>query len=470
MAKKNKTPQKNNNVKVGKKGNAIGPGIQVTNRNKPKKGNQKKAPVKIINPAFNPSATLEGKDLKRSIQEQIKASIAPVLKNLGQQTTQLGREENTALSGEAARGQSLTAGVGNYYEKLAAEEAARIAAQQSSNNVSVAQVQAAANAAAQGVSGGNASILAGAETANPQGGASKEALLKTMAEQQGNIGAQGQALVGATASQGQNWSGLLNALAGSAQMRGGEEVGQIGSETSSNLNRIGNEFGKQRAELGNAKKEIIEKRPSLFNELLEKAIERERNYGLSRATLGLEKEKVGNEVKTAGEGVKYAEVSAKEQLKTKLSEIKAEEGKRARELSEIGASEAEKLKATQSFREKEIAAQNEFQSNKNAFREKELENPAVTGKGGKGNKPYEGYQTLPKSVSYLRGLLNEEPVHLVQGTGKKSAKQVRKAAYDKLVNFGASPQVAKAAIKKLVQQHKTAEKNKVKKVAKGVGF
>lgn len=474
MAKKNKTQQKNNNVKVGKP--AIGNNIAVTNKRRAaanSKKRQQKSQAKLVNPAFNPNALLEGKNLKRAIQEQVKMAIAPTLRNIGLQGQELGKQEGTALQAEAARGNQLVSNIGNYYENLAAEEAQRIAAQQGASQVSVGQVQSAAQQAAEALQGANQGILAGSQTANPEGGASKEALAKALAENQTNIGSQGQALVANAAGSGQNWNGLLTAMAGSAGMRGGEQVARQGEETSSNLNRIGNEFGKRRTELSNAKLELLKERPELFKKLYNEAIERERNYGLSRATLGLEKEKVGNEVATAGNGIKYAEVNAQEQLKTKLAEIKAEERKRSQELASIGASEKEKRQAQENFRREEIQAQNEFQANKNAFREKELENPAVTGKGNNGKKSnYEGYQSLPKTVSYLRNLLNEEPVHLVNGipSENKSAKQVRKAAYDKLVNFGASPQVAKAAIKKLIRQHKSSKQKQTLKKALRTGF
>lgn len=374
-------------------------------------------------PLYEPNASLEGKDLKRFVRQNVQRQIRPTLREANRGLRELDNERRTQVQREALLGRQATQNVGNYYDQLAQQEAALLQAQKSSGAALLSSVGASNAAAVSGVAEAGKAAQEGLGSYSGADISSRDRLAQMIAEQGAATAQQGQALQGAAAGQANDWSALLAATSASGQMQGTQQLGDLNRTIQSRISELDNNAIQQANKVRGAKYELIKSRPELMAKTLAEARKEQSDLQLSKAALGIKKNEAKLKYKESKAGVNYAKIKGRQELRL----LKEKQKIRLQEIQAQGASYQE-LNAQKAQQNKEYL---------------ELQKKVY---GNKGNNS-EGWQSFKRTMSYLRS----SPVHPSE---LAESKQKRRQAYDKLVRYGASPETAKKVIKQYVHGYK----------------
>lgn len=392
---------------------------------------------------YDTSASLGPKAFRRAVNKIVRSEVRPILKAYHNQINELQGRAAYDVQKEANLGRQATNNIGNYFDQLAQQEAANLQAQKASSASTGAAVAGANKEALAGIQAAAAAAQKGAGSYSGQDIAARDRLAQMIATQEGAAQREGQADKTMAAETAAGREAMLRALAGSSRMRGQETIGDVNRQVQGNIGKIREGYGEAINKAQQGRNEILEKRPGLFWEALTGLRDKEQNYQLSKAALGIKKFEAKTERQGNKSGTSYAKITARNNLKLTREKHKL----RMEEMAKLGATEAERRAEEHRFREKELHWQ------------KIIANSGGGGKNGAG-----GYQPFGKTYSYLRGG-SQHP--------KQLAKQIyqnkgdRKKAYDKLRRYGASDKVAKNAIKKLIKQYVTGKALRVAKDPNG---
>lgn len=416
---------------------------KTTKRNKQQQHHKKKEQPKRLEPLFEPNHALSGKDLKQGARELLQREIRPTLKQANRQLNYLGIQEKAALDRASGAGQQGSANISSYYDNLAKQETAFLNAQNGSQAQLQQFLQGNAAQTQQGIAAAGGAVSKNLSPTDQPIGANAR-LSEQQMEYAGQAAKAAQAQNANAATQAKQYSQYASELAGSAGMRGGEQLGAYNKQIANRLAEIGNEYGENRNKVLNTKAELLEQRPELYHKALEALRKESRETYQGNRVLGIKEE--ANKA-----GTNYAKVNGQEEIRR----LHAEEAKRAREIKETGGSNKELAELKHQFRLEELAIEEGMYGSGGGG-----------GKGG-GASSAEWGEWGSKAMSWLRSA-EFHPKQLTggysftkEGTEKNfSAKQVRKKAYDSLVNRNVPPAVAKEAVKRFTKKGITKKRGR----------
>lgn len=409
------------------------------NKNKGNKGNQnkqQKSSPPAAHGAYAPKEILEGPHLRKAVQQIVNFQTRPGIRQANRAIAESEKEREKDIGREKNLGQQAGVNIADYYHKLAADETEKLLGIEKANEAAKAGVAESGRETLAGIAAAGKEGTEGIGAYEGQDISSRDRLAQMIAQYGATAANQNNALNAEANEKGQAWSGLMGMEGLAGQQRGGQILGDTRRQVLGQIGSLKREYGSDISKLKGAKLELLLQRPELAAKALSELTERERNYILSKATLGLEKKKLGSEEKGKTGGVAYSNVNTANLIKLK----KLEQRQRLQELAASGAS-YEQLQAQKAQDSKEII---------------ELQQSGY-GKGGSGGSKAGGYLPFGKVFSILRGspISGKDLFEGYMHEGKKSpAKQVRKQAYDKLRASGATDKTAKKAIKKLINQYR----------------
>lgn len=411
------------------------------------KGPGKQVETKTYKGLYEPGEILRGPDLKRAVFQTVNAQINPALRDIRSNIRSLGKERDFEVGRERRLGEQALGNTKQYYDSLAQHER-NLLASRSGAEAALQTTLAGIGADTQtALSGAGSAVTAGlGENTGGQEIGSRERLAQMMAEQIGNAARENATTRGLAAGQGTAAQNLIAELGVTGQIRGAELTSKGQGEVRNAMQRIRNEYAKEIGKQRQSRNELIEKRPELMNSALMQFREGERNQEATDAALGIERAELRQKGKESGEGIRYAKVNAREQLKV----LQQKQKNRLEEMQEQGASyaqlNAEKSQQNKEYLELQAQLTRENNEAKQAGSLNYL-NRATQAYGGKEGKGKEGYREFGNVFSYLR---SSGVPRKILATDKKA----RRAAYDKLRKYGASDADAKKAIKRYIKQYK----------------
>lgn len=397
------------NKKSNKKQNKL------QNKNKNKKNNKNKTSMSMksqkIDP-YDPSMSLTGKSLKKFVQSQVKSQIKPQIGSAKRLAKAL--QKNLAAQTEQQRGltNQTQQNIGGYYGNVAGLDQQAMARQQAIGARLTGEVGAAGSQATQqvGAASGAALERLSADEALRRGAPSsaRDELQGIIAQQQGNVARESASQNATASNRSADWQSMLGMMQGATQMQGGYAVTEAGKAGRNRVTDLQMQYAPDIIEaLGNVK-DIKSTKGGLKNQILGETIERERQYGLSKGALGLEKKEL--KASTSGKNSQmklakqYAKNKKKEQLrglKNQLKVIQAQSGAKAAE-------QARSLEAQ--IRVLERQASNKAAEQKGS---QKLINSQSGGAGGKTKVPVEEMNRARDTVRRLSsdGTLNLDAIN-----------------------------------------------------------
>ncbi len=238
---------------------------------------------------------LSEKDLKKSVKSQVNAQIKPVVSAYQNQADVLKKLMGMQTKGLEGYGKAATGKIEGYYNALVNDEAQKIAQQGVIGQRAVSGVQGARATTTQALS--DASTRADqAMAADPtaqyqvQPSDARAELQAKIAEQQGLAAREGQALEGQANNMAGSWNNIIQGISHSSQTRLGGDIADLKRDV---LGKIAETQMDYAPDIRDALAKVAEAKSSrgdIKRNTLNELIDRERNYGLSRAALRLDKQ------------------------------------------------------------------------------------------------------------------------------------------------------------------------------------
>lgn len=245
-------------------------------------------------PEKDPYAQLTRKQLKRTANQLTRTQIRPQVRAAGRQAKLLQTIFQNQVGTQKRLSNQAQGNVSSYYKSLADAEAKNLAYQKALSGRLSAGTAAAGTSALDVIGTASEGALGalneqGAKLGNVSGDARAQ-LAALVANQQGHAAREGQALSAQAGSQGAGYEAMQQQMASSAAMQGGTNLTNVVRQGLENVRELQSTFGPEIiAALGN-KKDILASRGDIKAQLLRQLVSEEREYGLSRAALKLDKQ------------------------------------------------------------------------------------------------------------------------------------------------------------------------------------
>jgi hypothetical protein len=273
---------------------------------------------------YDPHTTLRGKQVKQLARSLTRLTTKPQIGAARSQAKSLNKLLKYSLKSNQALTNQASSDTSEYYKRLAGSDAKNEAYQQAlagrlSGSVAAGNTQAQGNIQAAGQSATQA--LSADQDVRRVGGSTARDQLQQMVAQEGALAArEGQALSSQAAQQGASYSALQQQMASAAQMRGASNLSDIARRGQENAAGIQSQYG---PEIIKAKQAVHDTRATKGDaraQMIRQLIGEERDYMLSKGSLGVDKKQLGSSVDYAKENGRQqrrsARVSGRQSRKT----------------------------------------------------------------------------------------------------------------------------------------------------------
>lgn len=249
---------------------------------------------------YQPSAQLKGKALRKAVKQLVNVQTRPEIKAGRRQYRTLSRMYEDQAGAQEAQANQATRNISGFYKSMAAKEAHNAAYQQALSGRLRSATDAGNAQAMQGIgegAGAAVGALAGAE-ANLDNVpiSAKEKLAMQVATQASQAGREGAALSAQAAGQGAGLQAFQQQMASAAQMQGGQALQDVAARRQNNLLELQGEFIPGMVEAKSRVADARSQKGALKAQTIMEMIDRERDYGLSKAALGLDKKALQGEL------------------------------------------------------------------------------------------------------------------------------------------------------------------------------
>lgn len=254
------------------------------------------------NPLYYPSQRLEGRPLRRASRALTKLEIRPQAKAYGRLARELNIQRGATNLGLQRLGDRATGITENSYQNLARSTAENVARQNAIGDM-LRQRTGEINQQAESQLGGASSSALGSYLESlqgrgaPTGGAAQQELARSAQAEQDRMVASGQAASNFANSQAASYGQMASSQGAASQQRGREGVSEIQRMIASRVAENNLRAGADIREAKGKRADILALRgPTRIKNLLEMR-ETERDYGLGKAAVGVDKASLREEAR-----------------------------------------------------------------------------------------------------------------------------------------------------------------------------
>lgn len=320
---------------------------------KNKDKNKKKKDNKHLG-IYDPANSLKGKELRKLARRLTTLQTRAPARAYTRQANSLRDVLSDQIASQLSLGKQATTNVAGFYNQLAQAEAQNLARQEALGARLRADVGTAGTQAQEGIqSAGEAGVQRLDEDALKRlstPSRARDELQQMIAQQQGFAAQNQQGLNATAAGQSADWESAMGVLAQANQMRGGQNLTDIQREVVNRISELQQSFTPDiKGALGQAA-DVRASRGDIRAQLLRQLTGEEREFGLSKAALGLDKRALKQEGKLARKSLraekqgKTGQTALVEQYKD-LARLKSRLSRRGMSLSHSQNKELARLKA-----------------------------------------------------------------------------------------------------------------------------
>lgn len=391
---------------------------------------------------YDPRTLLTGDLLKKYAKAQVKMQVKPELNAAKRYADSLKGLLNHQVKQQEKLGNQAASNISGYYQNFANTNAQNVAKQEATGarlrgEVAAAgsQGQAASNAAGDEALAG---LTRDEQLRQNAPSSARDELQQMIAANKSRTASESSAQNANASGQAADWESAMRMMGGAAGMTGGAQVSDARKQTNSNVMDLYQQYLPDLREAQGSIKDIKSQKGAMMVEAINSLLGREREYGLSKAALNIDKESLKVDAKSGNSQMalakQYAKNKKKEQMRSLANQLKV-----AKKQGNIKKQQMLQSKINQL----EVAA---AQAGNAKADDKRSRDYLEASQGGTGkNKPLSEYTSKQRADAKQRvkQVIDADPTFL-------STKENQQKLINRLLNsYHINPQLTKHYIKKL---------------------